>query len=133
MERTSITRQGESLGSIYDVMIDKRSGGVAYAVMSFGGFLGMGEDYHPLPWSMLTYDTRQGGISSAWTRTVWKALPDTVKTTRLLGRTRITFAELMTSTRGRRYAVSSHRALTRGAKRPQARSSSPVASVSPAI
>ena len=42
-------------------MIDKRSGGVAYAVMSFGGFLGMGEDYHPLPWSMLTYDTRQGG------------------------------------------------------------------------
>ena len=53
--------QGESLGSIYDVMIDKRSGGVAYAVMSFGGFLGMGEDYHPLPWSVLTYDTEQGG------------------------------------------------------------------------
>ena len=53
--------QGESLGSIYDVMIDKRSGEVAYAVMAFGGFLGMGEDYHPLPWSVLTYDTRQGG------------------------------------------------------------------------
>ena len=53
--------QGESLGSIYDVMIDKRSGKVAYAVMSFGGFLGMGEDYHPLPWSVLTYDTEQGG------------------------------------------------------------------------
>jgi len=53
--------QGESLGSIYDVMIDKQSGKVAYAVMSFGGFLGIGEDYHPLPWSVLTYDTQQGG------------------------------------------------------------------------
>ena len=54
-------RQGESLGSIYDVMIDKRSGQVAYAVMSFGGFLGMGESYHPLPWDVLDYDERQGG------------------------------------------------------------------------
>ena len=53
--------QGESLGSIYDVMIDKLSGQVSYAVMSFGGFLGIGEDYHPLPWSMLHYDTNQGG------------------------------------------------------------------------
>ena len=53
--------QGESLGSIYDVMIDKVSGQVSYAVMSFGGFLGMGEDYHPLPWSILHYDTNQGG------------------------------------------------------------------------
>ena len=54
-------RQGEHLGSIYDVMINKRSGQVAYAVMSFGGFLGMGDSYHPLPWSVLTYDTSQGG------------------------------------------------------------------------
>ena len=54
-------RQGENLGSIYDVMINKRSGQVAYAVMSFGGFLGMGDNYHPLPWSVLTYDTSQGG------------------------------------------------------------------------
>jgi len=54
-------RQRESLGSIYDVMIDKRSGKVAYAVMSFGGFLGIGDSYHPLPWSVLTYDTSQGG------------------------------------------------------------------------
>lgn len=53
--------QGEHLGSVYDVMIDKRSGQVAYAVMSFGGFLGLGETYHPLPWSILTYDTAQGG------------------------------------------------------------------------
>lgn len=52
---------GEKLGSIYDVMLNKMSGQVAYAVMSFGGFLGMGESYHPLPWRALTYDPRQGG------------------------------------------------------------------------
>ena len=42
-------------------MVDKRSGQVAYAVMSFGGFLGIGESYHPLPWKALTYDTSMGG------------------------------------------------------------------------
>lgn len=52
---------GDALGEIHDVMIDKRSGRIAYAVMSFGGFLGIGERYHPLPWETLKYDTRQGG------------------------------------------------------------------------
>ncbi|PNG27581.1 PRC-barrel domain-containing protein [Methylocella silvestris] len=52
---------GDSLGSIHDVMIDKQSGRVAYAVMSFGGFLGIGEDYHPLPWNVLHYDEQMGG------------------------------------------------------------------------
>ncbi|MDR6289247.1 hypothetical protein E9232_001762 [Inquilinus ginsengisoli] len=52
---------GESLGEVDDVMIDKESGRVAYAVMAFGGFLGIGEKYHPLPWSSLTYDTDRGG------------------------------------------------------------------------
>src|ERR1700761_5512972 len=47
---------GESLGSIHDVMLDKQSGHVTYAVMSFGGFLGIGEKYHPLPWHQLTYN-----------------------------------------------------------------------------
>jgi sporulation protein YlmC with PRC-barrel domain len=54
-------KSGENIGTIKTVMIDKLSGKVAYAVMSFGGFLGMGENYHPLPWSMLHYDTRIGG------------------------------------------------------------------------
>lgn len=54
-------RSGESLGSIYNVMIDKRSGKVRYAVMSFGGFLGIGERYHPLPWDKLTYEPGRGG------------------------------------------------------------------------
>jgi len=52
---------GERLGTVYNFMVNKRSGQVAYAVMSFGGFLGIGESYHPLPWKALTYDTRQSG------------------------------------------------------------------------
>ena len=54
-------RHGERLGSVYNFMVGKRTGQVAYAVMSFGGWLGMGESYHPLPWSTLTYDTDLGG------------------------------------------------------------------------
>lgn len=53
--------KGEHLGSIEHVMLDKLTGQVAYAVMSFGGFLGIGEQYHPLPWSVLEYDTGKGG------------------------------------------------------------------------
>jgi uncharacterized protein YrrD len=51
--------RGESLGSIDTVMIDKFTGKVAYAVMSFGGFLGIGDRYHPLPWSVLHYDPNE--------------------------------------------------------------------------
>ncbi len=54
-------RAGEKLGSVYDVMINKSSGKSEYAIMSFGGFLGIGDKYHPLPWQSLTYDERQGG------------------------------------------------------------------------
>ena len=52
---------GEKLGSIYDVLLDKRTGRTEYAIMSFGGFLGIGDRYHPLPWQALTYDEAQGG------------------------------------------------------------------------
>ena len=62
VEGTSVyNRTGDHLGSIKDVMIDKMSGKVAYAVMSFGGFLGIGEKLHPVPWSKLNYDRSQGG------------------------------------------------------------------------
>lgn len=54
-------RKGERLGTVHHMMIDKYTGQVAYAVMSFGGFLGMGEKYHPLPWKILDYDTYLGG------------------------------------------------------------------------
>lgn len=52
---------GDKLGSIDTLMIDKRSGHVRYAVLEFGGFLGMGSDRYPLPWDMLTYDTNKDG------------------------------------------------------------------------
>lgn len=53
---------GEKLGTVDDIMLDKKTGRVIYAVMSFGGFLGMGEKQHPLPWSALTYDERKEGF-----------------------------------------------------------------------
>lgn len=52
---------GEKIGTIDHLMIGKRSGRVEYAVMSFGGFLGMGGSYHPLPWDALDYDTDRDG------------------------------------------------------------------------
>jgi sporulation protein YlmC with PRC-barrel domain len=52
---------GEKLGSVYDVMIDKSTGRAEYAIMSFGGFLGIGDSYHPIPWTSLTYDGERGG------------------------------------------------------------------------
>jgi len=52
---------GDKLGSIDDLMIDKTSGQVRYAVMEFGGFLGMGTDRYPIPWKMLKYDTQKDG------------------------------------------------------------------------
>ena len=62
VEGTAVyNRQGERLGSVYNFMVDKRSGQVQYAVMSFGGFLGIGDSYHPLPWKTLKYDTAMGG------------------------------------------------------------------------
>ena len=52
---------GDQLGSIDHLVIDKHSGNIAYAVMAFGGFLGMGADHHPIPWKKLRYDTELGG------------------------------------------------------------------------
>lgn len=52
---------GEQLGTISNFMVDKVTGQVAYVVMSFGGFLGLGENHHPLPWRALRYDVDLGG------------------------------------------------------------------------
>ncbi len=54
-------RAGDKLGSIDHLVIDKRSGRVRYAVLEFGGFLGIGTDRYPLPWDVLKYDTSQDG------------------------------------------------------------------------
>ena len=52
---------GERLGKIEDVAIEKVSGEVAYAILSLGGFLGMGSRLHPVPWKLLSYDVDRGG------------------------------------------------------------------------
>ncbi len=54
-------RSGDRLGTILNFMVDKRTGRVEYAVLSFGGFLGIGENHHPLPWDVLDYDVEKGG------------------------------------------------------------------------
>lgn len=66
---------GEHLGEIYDVMLDKRSGKVAYAILSFGGFLGLGEKYHPIPWSILDFDAARGGYVVPLTKDKLEAAP----------------------------------------------------------
>lgn len=52
---------GEHIGSIERILVEKRGGKVSYAVLSFGGFLGIGHDHYPLPWSKLEYDENLGG------------------------------------------------------------------------
>ena len=54
---------GRKLGAVHGLMLNKRAGKVAFAVLSFGGVLGIGERYHPIPWDVLTYDTELGGYN----------------------------------------------------------------------
>jgi hypothetical protein len=76
VEGTSVyDPQGNDIGSIKRLMIEKISGRVAYAVMSFGGFLGMGEEEHAVPWSKLTYDTNLGGYRTDITEQQLRGAP----------------------------------------------------------
>ena len=54
-------RAGDRIGHIDNLSIDKVSGQVVYALLSFGGFLGIGDKLHPLPWGRLEYDPKKGG------------------------------------------------------------------------
>jgi hypothetical protein len=65
----------EKIGSIERVMIDKMSGKVSYAVLAFGGFLGLGNDHYPIPWASLKYDTSLGGYRTAVTEQQLKGAP----------------------------------------------------------
>src|SRR3954471_38649 len=61
VEGTPVRRtDGAKIGTIERLMIDKLSGNVAYVVLSFGGFLGMGQMHAPIPWARLTYDRMLG-------------------------------------------------------------------------
>ena len=64
------------IGSIDHLMIDKQTGKVAYAVMGFGGFLGIGEEHYPIPWNALKYDTRLNGFVTHISAQDVKGAPD---------------------------------------------------------
>jgi hypothetical protein len=69
-------RSGNKLGSVDDLSIEKKSGKAVYAILSFGGFLGIGERYHPVPWMLLEYDTEQGGYTVPLTPEALKDAPN---------------------------------------------------------
>jgi len=66
---------GNSIGSIRRLMIEKISGRVSYALMTFGGFLGLGEEEHAIPWHSLTYDTSLGGYRTGITEQQLRGAP----------------------------------------------------------
>ena len=55
------SRDGDSLGHVHSLMVDKRSGKTSYAVLSIGGFLGMNKSFYPLPFELITYDAVEDG------------------------------------------------------------------------
>jgi hypothetical protein len=66
---------GTKIGDIDHLMIDKVSGRVIYAVMSFGGFLGLGHSHYPIPWGALKYDTNLSGYVTGITEQQLKDSP----------------------------------------------------------
>ncbi|KAF0119757.1 MAG: hypothetical protein FD152_4390 [Xanthobacteraceae bacterium] len=67
--------QGEKIGHVEDIVLDKMSDKVMFAVLGFGGFLGIGERYHAMPWSMLDYDKERGGYVVSLAREVLEKAP----------------------------------------------------------
>ena len=70
----------EAIGEIDHLLIDKVSGRVVYAVMSFGGFLGLGHSHYPIPWSALKYDTNLGGYRTGITEAQLRDAPELAMT-----------------------------------------------------
>ena len=66
---------GEKIGTIEDVMLDKTSNGIMFAVIGFGGFLGIGEKYHAVPWASLDYEKSRGGYVVPFTREQLEGAP----------------------------------------------------------
>ena len=66
---------GENIGEIEDVMLDKLSNGIMFAVIGFGGFLGISEKYHAIPWASLDYDEDRGGYVVPFSEDQLKAAP----------------------------------------------------------
>ena len=68
-------RNGDKVGKIDHLMIDKKTGHVTYAVMSFGGFIGLGHSHYPLPWGAIKYNTKLNGFETSVTEAQLKDAP----------------------------------------------------------
>ncbi|HWA17528.1 MAG TPA: PRC-barrel domain-containing protein [Devosia sp.] len=73
-------RAGHTLGKIEDVVLDKTDNAVMFAVVGFGGVVGVGEKYHPLPWSVLDYDEAENAYVVPYSKDELEAAPsDSIK------------------------------------------------------
>ena len=72
---TIYSSTGESIGHVEDVILDKMSDRIMFAVLGFGGFLGIGEKFHAVPWSLLDYDKERGGYVVPLGKDALKAAP----------------------------------------------------------
>jgi sporulation protein YlmC with PRC-barrel domain len=66
---------GKKIGEVKDIVLEKTSNNILFAVVSFGGMLGVGEKYHPIPWSELDYDPARGGYVVSFSADQLKAAP----------------------------------------------------------
>ena len=66
---------GNKIGQIEDVILDKESNSILFAVVGFGGFLGMAEKYHPIPWSALDYQEGENAYVVSYTKEQLKGAP----------------------------------------------------------
>jgi sporulation protein YlmC with PRC-barrel domain len=66
---------GNKIGTVEDVILDKNSNSILFAVVAFGGFLGMGEKYHPIPWASLDYEPAEGSYVVNYTKEQLQAAP----------------------------------------------------------
>jgi sporulation protein YlmC with PRC-barrel domain len=67
--------EGNTIGEVEDIVLDKLSNNIMFAVVGFGGFLGVGEKYHPIPWDLLDYDEADGAYVIGLTKEELKAAP----------------------------------------------------------
>jgi sporulation protein YlmC with PRC-barrel domain len=73
---TSVYNQkGDKIGEVEDIVLDKLSNNIEFAVLGFGGFLGMGEKFHPMPWNLLDYSKEKGGYVVPMDKSVLEKAP----------------------------------------------------------
>jgi hypothetical protein len=68
-------QSNNKIGEVEDVVLDKLSNDIMFAVVSFGGFLGMAEKYHPIPWSSLKYDKARNSYVVDFTKEQLEGAP----------------------------------------------------------